>query len=137
MGNIIINKLQPIGIKFKENKYEECITDLVKVWNDIPEPKIDFPDGNVYLVFEYFVRIYLKLQKFDEAYKWAIESTVFNNNRNRAGESEFLIGKVAFENENFEFAKDMFYIAKKRSGGRCFDGQNSDYKNLLKDFDLK
>ncbi|MCW7471833.1 hypothetical protein [Leptospira kanakyensis] len=140
MGNIIISKLQPIGEKYKKEKYNECIEDLINLWNEIPEPKTDYNDGNVYLITEYLVMIFLKMEKFDEAYKWAIQSTIFNNKRNLAGEAEFLIGKVAFAKNDFEFAKNMFYLAKKRSGGRCFEGNDSNskaYKDLLKNFDLK
>lgn len=140
MGNIIINKLQPIGTKYKEMKYDECIQDLNKLWNEIPEPKTDYDDGNVYLVIEYFVSILLKMNSFDEAYKWAIKGTIYNQKRNLAGEAEFLIGRVAYANGDIEFAKDMFFIAKKRSGGRCFKGidpNSNDYKELILNFDLK
>lgn len=140
MGNIIINKLQPIGMKSKEHKYDECIQELNSLWNEIPEPKTEYDDGNVYLIIEYFVSILLKMNNYDEAYKWAIKGTIFNLKRNLAGEAEFLIGKVAFAKGDYEFAKDMFYIAKKRSSGRCFKGidpKSNEYKDLIKDYDLR
>ena len=131
----IMSLLKPIGEKYLKNEFECCIFELEKLWESIPDPKHSNP--NAYLIIAYICKIYMKMEKYDLAYIWGIKGTQFNHVRNNAGEAEFLLGEIAFKSGEMEFAKDMFLISKKRSGGRCFKGENPDYKNLLNDMDVK
>lgn len=131
----IMKLLQPIGEKYKNNQFGECIEDLKQLWETIPAPKENIP--NAYLVVEYLSRILLKLDKYDEAFMWGIKGTVFNSTRNQAGEAEFLLGEIAYQSGYHEFAKDMFLIAKKRSKGRIFKNENPEFLKLIDGLDFK
>lgn len=119
----------------KNNQLEESIFDLKQLWDTIPAPQRNTP--NAYLIIEYLSRILIKLKRYDEAFIWGIKGTDFNLTRNQAGEAEFLLGIIAYESGNHEFAKDMFLIAKKRSKGRVFKDENPEYLKLIDGFEFK
>ncbi len=131
----IMKQLQPIGIKYKQGLFPECIEDLKKLWISLPEPKSTV--SNTYLIIEYMVRTYMKMKEFEQALLWGIKGTEYNGKRNLKGEAEFLLGEVAFEMGYFEFAKDMFILAKKRSHKQAFKEANPQYLKLLKGNDTQ
>lgn len=50
-----------------------------------------------------------------------------------SGDKEFIAGKVAFELNDLETAKEFFSIANKKSEGRCFGNpQNTKYLKFFK-----
>ena len=71
----IIDDLQPIGLLYKEGRYDDCVRDLRLLWDSIPQPKEQ--DGNTFLILLYVTQI-LRLQgKNEEALEWAKQH--FNN----------------------------------------------------------
>lgn len=47
------------------------------------------------------------------------------------GKRKMWLGKIAYMNNNFKEAKEYFYIADKKSEGRCFTPSNLIYKRFL------
>lgn len=55
-----------------------------------------------------------------EAKRWTDTIFICDLERVDSGEREFLVGKVAFELGDIDIAKEFFFIADKKSQGRCF-----------------
>jgi len=126
----VMKKIDEIGELYKEGKFEKCVQEVELFWSSLPEPKENIK--NSYLLIEYGARICLVLKDYNSAMDWALKSLKYIDIRNKMGESEFLIGMVAFEMNDLEKAKEYFLIAKKKSGGRAFIGEDPRYKNLIK-----
>lgn len=125
----VMAELQPIGALYTAGEFRAGLEKLELLWAAIPEPKADTP--NAYLVVEYGARLSLKEDDLDLAQLWADRAPMFAIKRQDLGEVEFLIGRVAFERGEIEKAKEQFLIAKKKSRGRAFIGEDERYKQLI------
>lgn len=124
-----MERIKEIGEQAKLGNYDECIEIISMEWDNLPEPKEKFP--NNYLLIEYGARISLKKNDYDGAWMWALRGLIFNETRGDGGESEFLIGKVAFEKNDLGNAKKYFLISYEKSKGRAFEGENPKYRELV------
>lgn len=109
---------------------EKRILLLNQLWEQIPEPKTKVK--NSYLIVAKIVSISVKNGDLDTAWVWAQRGLVYSGNFNLAGESEFLMGEVAFARSDIETAKIYFKKAEQNSGKRLFKGKNPEYLNLIK-----
>jgi len=126
----VMEKLKEIGKKFQAGDLHGGLALLRELWEQIPAPQV--ATQNAYLVLEYGVAFALKLQDYDEARLWANRALDFKAKRQDSGEVEFLVGKVAYESGQLDVAKAQFQMAKSKSKGRIFQGEDSKYVALLK-----
>mgnify|MGYP000109065315 CR=1 FL=1 len=123
-------RLRPIGEAFRSKEFDQCLASLRELWAEIPESKAEVP--NAYLILEYAVAIAFKLGDLDEAKAWSDLAPQFMEKRQDVGEIEFLMGKVAFERGEFDSARKKFLDANRKSKGRAFQGENPEYRRLLR-----
>ena len=125
----VLELLQTAGSLSKQERYDEALEDVTRLWNLVPEPKPAMP--NSYLIVLYGARISLKRKDYEEALKWAMRGLEFSGNRNLGGESEFLAGEVYYESGEIEKARGYFKIVHKNSGDRFFRDKNPAFKALI------
>jgi hypothetical protein len=127
----IMQKINELSKIYISGNYDLCLSELKKIWQNLPEPKNDVQSS--YLLVVYGTKLSLILKNYDEAMKWAKMGLDYSNmNINTKGEGEFLVGKVAFERNDLETAKKYFSITYAKSKWRMFEGENPAYKRLLK-----
>ena len=122
-------ELRPIGELFKSERYSDALVELELLWQKVPNPKE--ATLNSYLIVSYGVTIALKIRSLDEAWSWALRGLTYSGNFNLAGESEFLLGEVAFARSDYETAKSYFKTVEKMSGWRLFKNKNPKYRQLI------
>ena len=124
----IIDALKPIGELYKEERHQECIRLLEKLWEKCPSPKEQ--DGNTFLILLYITKILQVLNRHDDAIEWALKGFLYSGTRNLAGESEMLLGECAYEGGRMELAQDMFATARIKGGKRIFREAKAEYLEL-------
>lgn len=125
----IISELKPIGELFKSGRYSDALAELELLWEKVPNPKESTP--NSYLIVSYGVTIALKVESLDEAWTWAQRGLPYSDKFNLAGESEFLLGEVAFARADYETAITHFKTVKRMSGWRLFENKDPKYRRLI------
>jgi len=125
----VMQSLKAAGESFRNGAYQDAAKAIEGVWASLPEDKTAIP--NAYLVIEYAVTTYLKLGNLDAAWHWARLGPQFNEERHNLGESEFLLGKVAYERGDIEMAKKYIREASEKSKGRILHGEDPKYKKLI------
>lgn len=125
----VMSELARIDQFFTSRDLDTGSKELWKLWDAIPDPKIDTP--NAYLVIEYGVAFALKGGALNEAQKWVAFAPPFAEIRHDMGEVEFLIGKVAFARSEYDVAKENFLIANVKSEGRAFEDEDRKYRQLI------
>lgn len=125
----IMAELAPVRELFKAGGYSDALIELERLWETVPAPK----EGtlNSYLIVSYGVTIALKAKCLDEAWKWAQRGLPYSGNFNLAGESEFLMGEVAYARSDHETAIRYFKKARKMSGWRLFRNKDPRYRQLI------
>jgi tetratricopeptide (TPR) repeat protein len=126
----VLDLLQPAGSLYQQERYEEALKEVSRLWGLVPEPKTAMP--NTYLIVLYGARLTLKRRDFDGALEWAMRGLEFSGNRNLGGESEFLAGEVYYEMGDMENARVYFNKVHKLSGYRFFREKNPAFKDLVK-----
>lgn len=108
---------------------------LLEAWELLPFQKYTWDEG--YQLSNYIIHVYFRTGDYKNAHKWQDTFIQCDNaNRNR-GESEFMAGKIAYEMNNLEVAKNYFSIANTKSEGRCFYEEDKKYKKLLDKKDIR
>ncbi len=125
----IMAELKPIGESFKAGAYTDALAALERLWERVPAPKE--ATLNSYLIVAYGATIGLKASRLEEAWEWAQRGLPYSGNFNLAGESEFLIGEVAYARGDYETAAKYFRIVRKMSGIRLFNSKDPRYKQLI------
>jgi len=118
-------------VSYRNKDFPSGISFLLKAWGELPSPKVIFPDS--FRISTYIIEIYLKMNNIDDAIKWSKITYLCDLERAEIGEREFISGKIAFESSNMEDAKYYFWIAHKKSGGRCFVDTDKKYFNFFKE----
>lgn len=116
--------------EFQRKNYKQSIKLLEMAWDEIPEPKGLY--GESYDIVKDIIETYFTISSFDQAEKWLEKLFVSGLDRIDAGEREFYCGRVSFELENYEVAKEYFRIAEKKSAGRCFEDEDTKYLKFYK-----
>lgn len=116
--------------EFDKKNYLDSIRLLEKAWDLLPEPKGEYSES--YHIALYASETYLVINDIIKAQVWADIIFQCGLNRIDSGEREFLSGKVAFESEDFEKAKELFATANKKSEGRCFNSEDAKYLKFFK-----
>ena len=125
----MLTELAPIGELFKSGGYSDALIELERLWEKVPSPK----EGtlNSYLIVSYGVTIALKANCLDEAWKWAQRGLTYSGNFNLAGESEFLMGEVAYARADHETAIKYFKKVRKMSGWRLFRNKDPKFRQSV------
>lgn len=125
----IISELRPIGQLFASGSYGDALLALDRLWCSVPDPK----EGmlNSFLIVSYGAIISLKSDRLDDALVWAQRGLAYSGNFNLAGESEFLLGEVAFARADYETAFKCFKTVKQISGWRLFKNKDPRYRKLV------
>jgi hypothetical protein len=126
----VMTELEPIGALFAGGKHRDGLTRLSELWDRIPVPKEAL--NNAHLIVAYGVVLAQKDGDLDLAWEWAQRAMVFSGSVNLMGESEFLVGEVAYARGDLEQAKHYFLITKKNSGKRLFQDKNPEYWELIR-----
>lgn len=126
----IMVEIKPIGELFKNGKYSAALRELELLWKKIPSPKEE--TMNSYMLVAYGATIALKNADLGSAWVWAQRGLPYSGKFNLAGESEFLMGEVAFARSDLETAKSYFKKVEKNSGKRLFKGKNPQFLDLIK-----
>jgi len=124
----VMAELKPIGELFTATNYGVGLKLLAELWDRMPDPKESI--NNSYLIVSYGVAIARKAGDLDLAWQWAIKGLRYSGGFNLGGESEFLVGEVAFARGNQKAASDYFRVARKISGKRLFRDKNPKYWEL-------
>lgn len=127
----IIKELEPITEHSVRYEYEEALTKLDALWNQLPKPKDE--NKNSFIIVRKGVVIAMKTNNLDKAWEWALKGLPYSGNFNLGGESEFLVAEVAFARGDYENAKRYFLVTYKNSGKRYFKDKNPKYYLLIKD----
>ncbi|MFF2484332.1 hypothetical protein [Paenibacillus sp. NPDC058071] len=118
--------------KFKGGSYDDSILLLEEAWNLIPEPKGIYSEEGYHLVKDIIDTCFI-IKDFKKAKEWADKIFLTGFERIDSGGKEFISGKVAFELNDLETAKEFFRIANSKSEGRCFGSpKNAKYLKFFK-----
>lgn len=115
--------------EFDRTDYPMSIQYLEDAWALLPEPKGIYDDS--FHIVRYLSETYLMVNNLIEAEKWARRLYQCGTSRMDVGERDFLLGKVLFEADKRDEAKELFALADKKSEGRCFEDEDKKYFNLL------
>jgi tetratricopeptide (TPR) repeat protein len=118
---------------FQKENYIESFKLMGQAWDMIPLPKENYFES--FNIAKYIFDDYVTLFKFDEAERWLKEIKKVQAKYPLswdAGQVEFLEGKLYFEKNELERAKELFIIAMRNSDGRAFLSQPKKYVDLLK-----
>lgn len=115
--NALIDKSMKV---YSPDDISETISTLEKAWALLPAPKEKWQDG--FLIVKYMVHSYFNVKNFEKAEEWSSLFRSFNGIRDY-GESEFMSGKIAFERNKLDIARDYFETAEKKSDGRVWKGE--------------
>ena len=114
----IMRELKPIGELYKAGKHADGLVEIRRLWDAIPAPKHEDPN--------------MQAGDLNGAWEWALLGPGCIGVSQDLGEAEFLLGKVAYERGDPEAAKSNFLLAKKKSHGRIFLGEDKKYEALIR-----
>lgn len=126
----VMKEIEPVGKLYQEKNYKKGLVLLKELWEKIPEPKESEKNG--FSIIDCGVIISLKANDLDLAWEWAQKGLIYSGNINLGGESEILIGEVAYAKSDMETAKKYFKIVKQLSGTRLFQGKDPNYLKIIK-----
>jgi tetratricopeptide (TPR) repeat protein len=118
---------------FQKENYIETFKLIDRAWDTIPPPKENYFES--FNIAKYIFEYNLILLKFDEAERWLNEIKkvkIKHPSSWDAGQVEFLEGKLYFEKNDLDKAKELFIIAMRDSKGRQFSDEPKKYVDLLK-----
>lgn len=107
--------------KYSRDNINISIKILLTAWDILPEDKNQWNQS--FLIAKYITHVYFNAGELKKAREWGEIFNQTDPNRD-FGESEFMLGKIDFELENFSMAKNWFSIAEKKSGGRTWRGES-------------
>ncbi len=125
----VMAKTKEFGDLYEKGEYVRCLKEIQEYWDNLPDPKEDVEHSYILVILG--ANIALVIKEYDIATKWAQLLLRYNEILSDLGESEFLIGMVAYFENDMKTAKEYFLIANKKSRGKFFQGKNPEYKKQL------
>lgn len=122
--------IQESNGEYDKADYIKSVKLLEEAWDKLPYPKTMWDDS--YHITKYIIETYLAINELQQAKMWSSIIFICDPERADSGEREFLAGKIAFEAGDSDKAKELFYVAKNKSEGRCFQGEDAKYINFIK-----
>lgn len=129
LGKIIDNYYNLCLKMLNDRMFDEALTLLLEAWKLIPEDKYSYNES--FLIAWRVVQIAIETKNIQLMNEWKTHIIHSCPSRADTGEREMWLGKIAYMNNNFKEAKEYFYIADKKSEGRCFTPSNLIYKRFL------
>jgi hypothetical protein len=126
----VMAKTKELGDLYEKGEYARCLKEIQEYWDSLPDPKEDVQHS--YMLVILGARTALIIKEYDIATKWAQLLLRYNEILSDLGESEYLIGMVAYFINDMKTAKEYFLIADKKSRGSFFQGENPESEKLLK-----
>ncbi|BCA32339.1 hypothetical protein PDQ36_13065 [Bacillus cereus] len=124
--------LEKSNEQFNNGNYNDSIVLLEEAWDIIPNPKGIYCEESYHLVKDIISTCFM-VNDLKKAKEWADKIFLTGFARIDSGDKEFIAGKVAFELDDLETAKEFFSIANTKSEGRCFGNpKNTKYLKFLK-----
>ncbi|MCU4989270.1 hypothetical protein OCF10_10000 [Bacillus cereus] len=124
--------LEKSNEQFNNGNYNGSIVLLEEAWDIIPNPKGIYCEESYHLVKDIISTCFM-VNDLKKAKEWADKIFLTGFARIDSGDKEFIAGKVAFELDDLETAKEFFSIANTKSEGRCFGNpKNTKYLKFLK-----
>ncbi|NRQ68638.1 hypothetical protein HQK17_10605 [Bacillus cereus] len=124
--------LEKSNEQFNNGNYNDSIVLLEEAWDIIPNPKGIYCEESYHLVKDIISTCFM-VNDLKKAKEWADKIFLTGFARIDSGDKEFIAGKVAFELDDLETAKEFFSIANTKLEGRCFGNpKNTKYLKFLK-----
>ena len=118
------------NVNFNLKNYKNAMEHALQCWNIIPNPK-ELYSESYYIAKKLFRYSYL-LDDLNNAKNWSKTLLSCDLERLEDGEREFFYGKVNYDLDNLDVAKEYLNIANKKSKGRCFIDEDKKYKLFIK-----
>lgn len=126
-----IKQLREESIQYyKDGNKEQEIKKMIEAWDKIPYPKSVYSES--YLIVQEIIEIYIEHQEYEKGNMWVDLMFICNLKRLDDGEREFTAGVLAYEQGNFEKAKELFFVSSIKSEGVIFNGKDKKYLDLIK-----
>lgn len=129
-GEKIQELMDRSNIEFDNGNYEESILLLEEAWNELPDDKLEYSES--YLIVWGILDISILTKDIARMNEWVDKIFICSPQRGDTGERELWAGKVAYETDDFEKAKEYLNLANKKSKGRCFGTKDEKYIKFLK-----
>jgi tetratricopeptide (TPR) repeat protein len=114
---------------FSLEKPEESTTLLLNAWVLLPDEKQLWTES--FLLSKYILHVYYRTGNLPKAKEWSVVFLNCDHAQRNYGEAEMMAGKIAHQEGNITLAKQHFSVANQKSQGRCFSGDDKQYKKLL------
>ncbi|NPC92334.1 hypothetical protein HOO54_08885 [Bacillus sp. WMMC1349] len=124
------NLMEKSDQEYSDGNYAKSIELLEEAWMALPEPRVLYDES--YHIVKYIIYTYLFINKPQDAMDWSDLMFICDLERIDNGEREFIIGKIAYELQRFDKAKELFFVANKKSEGRMFEDEDPKYLKLIK-----
>lgn len=129
-----------LGIKIQElmdesndmwdkGDYIKSIELLIEAWDKLPDDKIQYDES--YLIVWGILETSIQINDIEMMNQWVDKIFITDPGRTDCGEREMWAGRVAYESNEMEKAREFFIIANQKSGGRCFGDNDKKYKEIL------
>lgn len=117
---------------FQEGKTNESLNKMHEAWNLLPEPREATNVSNV--IAGEISEMYLEeLKNYEEAIKWAkILIACYSHREIDDGEGEYTLGRIYYEIEDYDKAKEQFLIRLDKTDGIGLRDAPQKYLELLK-----
>lgn len=115
---------------YDEKKFPQSIEMLLKAWELLPTPKEQYDES--FHIAQGLAETFFLIKNYDQSILWAKKLGECDPEREDDGDSEFLLGKVYYETNDMEAAKQNFALAFEKSEGRAFAKAPRKYLDLLK-----
>ncbi|MGL5889175.1 MAG: hypothetical protein ACRC3B_04785 [Bacteroidia bacterium] len=120
---------------FSLDSPEQSIAMLLDAWALLPDEKQQWSES--FLLSKYIVNVYFRTGNLQKAKEWSVIFLNCDHAQRNYGESEMMAGKIAHQEGYLESAKQYFSIANQKSEGRCFSGDDKQYKKMLDKTDVR
>lgn len=124
--DLIIEKL---NTSYEKGDYKSAIQLAEEAWSILPDPKGSYDES--YHIAKDLIKLSLKESNLVNAKKWSKIIYECDLERIDSGERDFYSGVVMYEMGELDVAKKYFLSANIKSDGRCFEGEDKKYLDLI------
>ena len=130
LGEKIQNLMDESNEQWDKGEYRKSIDLLIEAWNELPDDKVQYDES--YLIVWGILDISILTNDIVTMNEWVDKVFVADPGRGDTGEREMWAGRVAYESNEMNKAKEYFEIANKKSKGRCFGDNDEKYKSFYR-----
>lgn len=129
LGEKIQELMDESNVQYDKGEYRKSIDLLIDAWNELPNDKVQYDES--FLIIWGILEISIQINEIDIMNQWVDKIFIADPGRGDTGEREMWAGRVAYESNNMDKAKEYLEIANKKSRGRCFGDNDTKYKKML------